>query len=120
MSGRVCGGWQRLPDKAFSGRLCRKQSGVGRDTAFTIDKTPPVIRMEIDAGDAENGKYYRTAQDVTFSVEDNNINTENAAVYIQKEELEVWQEEKTENRSKEETISLRPMGRKHLSGGKAL
>lgn len=80
------------------------------DTAFTIDKTPPVIRMEIDAGDAENGKYYRTAQDVTFSVEDNNINTENAAVYIQKEELEVWQEEKTENRSKEETISLRPMG----------
>lgn len=52
--------------------------------------------MEIDAGDAENGKYYRTAQDVTFSVEDNNINTENAAVYIQKEELEVWQEEETE------------------------
>lgn len=70
------------------------------DTAFTIDKTSPVIRMEIAAGHAENGMYYRTPQDVTFYVEDKNIDTENAAICIQKEESEAGQEGEAEIRQK--------------------
>lgn len=53
------------------------------DHNFTIDKTPPVIEMAIDAGNAENKIYYRSPQKITFHVKDKNIDPESAAVYFQ-------------------------------------
>lgn len=51
-----------------------------KDTAFTIDKTPPVIRMEMDTAQAANAFYYRRPQEVRFFVKDKNVNTDTAAV----------------------------------------
>ena len=51
-----------------------------KDTAFTIDKTPPVIRIEMDTAQATNVFYYRRPQEVRFFVKDKNVNTDTAAV----------------------------------------
>lgn len=52
---------------------------------FTIDKTPPVLTMEID-GKVENGIYYSRPQTLICHVKDKNIDRENSTVYFQNDE----------------------------------
>lgn len=43
------------------------------DQAFTIDQTPPVLKMEMDKGDVSNGYYYRRPKEVLFTVTEKNM-----------------------------------------------
>ena len=51
-------------------------SGGGRNaapTAFTIDKTNPVISVTFDNNDAQNGKYYKDPRIATVSIREHNF-----------------------------------------------
>ncbi len=55
------------------------------DTAFTIDKTPPVIAMEFSRDDAQNGMYFSTAKTVVFHIREKHLNPKNGVVYTAQE-----------------------------------
>ncbi len=56
------------------------QSVWNEDRPFTIDKTPPVVEMKMDITQASNGMYYRKPQEVTFLVQDKNLDISTAAL----------------------------------------
>ena len=56
------------------------QSVWNEDRPFTIDKTPPVVEMKMDITQASNGMYYRKPQEVTFLVQDKNLDIGTAAL----------------------------------------
>lgn len=85
------------------------QSVWNEDTAFTIDKTPPVIHMNIDVANAENGKYYCKPQNILFYVKDKNIDMENAAVCMVMKENNVQikgEKKSTRYKSKKEKVLI--------------
>ena len=51
-----------------------------KDTAFTIDRTPPEVSMKIQVDEAENGKYYKDPQRVIFTVKDRNMDARKGLV----------------------------------------
>lgn len=56
------------------------------EQSFTIDKTPPVITMEMEGTAAENDIYYSGPQKLTFHVRDKNVDPAKGGMYFQNHE----------------------------------
>ena len=66
----------RLSVKDYAGN----RSVWDKDTAFTIDRTPPEVRVEMQVEEAKNGKYYKDPQTVTLTVKDRNMDVREGLV----------------------------------------
>lgn len=63
-------------DAAANGNQPVVYSNPTVDTAFTIDKTAPVIRVSYDNNDAANGRYFKEARVATLTVTEHNFDPE--------------------------------------------
>ena len=58
------------------------QTQWGEENSFTIDKTPPVIALEMNKQGVQNKKYFSTDKKVFFTVRDRNISEKEIKLHI--------------------------------------
>lgn len=69
-----------LADNAASG--VNYAEGTNNPTEFTVDQTKPVIKVEYDNNDAQNGNFYKASRTATITVTEHNFDSEKVNIDI--------------------------------------